>query len=149
VIYRDYRCQPGRRHVTHHQQGDKLIAGQKFWCVIGHGANFTRFARRRTGNIGQSPYQTELPRRVKSRQRSGTTRPASNPRLTRVNSPGAEIDLLHLRIVGEIGGGAGQYAFADLQYGGEIRDFQRQFDRLLGEQDGQPFTVQSGKRLVH
>jgi hypothetical protein len=30
VIDRDRRCPPGRRHVTHHQQGNELIAIQKF-----------------------------------------------------------------------------------------------------------------------
>ena len=57
-------------------------------------------------------------------------------------SAGAEIDLLHLRIVGQIGRRAGQNASADLQHGREIRDLQRELDRLLGEQDRQPFLVQ-------
>ena len=40
--------------------------------------------------------------------------------------------------MGECCGGAGQYAFSDLQHRREIRDFQRQLDRLLGKQDRQP-----------
>jgi hypothetical protein len=53
-------------------------------------------------------------------------------------SSGAEIDLLHLRITSQIGRRARQHASADLQHGREIRNLQRQLDRLLGEQDRQP-----------
>ena len=37
-------------------------------------------------------------------------------------SAGAEVSLLHLRIVGQRRGGAGQNALADLQHPGKIRD---------------------------
>ena len=53
-------------------------------------------------------------------------------------SAGAEIHLLDLWVVGEFSRGARQNAFADLQHGGEIRNLERQLDRLLGEQDRQP-----------
>jgi hypothetical protein len=58
--------------------------------------------------------------------------------MARPISAGAEIALLHLRISGQIGRGAPQDASADLQHRREIRHLQRQFDRLLGEQDRQP-----------
>jgi hypothetical protein len=37
---------------------------------------------------------------------------------------------LHLRVLGERGRGAGQYAPADLQHRGKIGNFEREFDRL-------------------
>ena len=42
-----------------------------------------------------------------------------------------------------------EHAPADLQYGCEIGDLERELDRLLGKQDRQPFAVQPGKGLVH
>src|SRR6201999_1224613 len=54
----------------------------------------------------------------------------------------AEIGVLHLRVLRQISGRAGQHVFSHLQHGREIRDFERELDRLLGEQNGQPFPMQ-------
>src|SRR5271170_3708649 len=61
----------------------------------------------------------------------------------------AEIDALHLRIIGDLPGWARQHAAADLKHIGMVRDFERHLDRLLGEKDGKALAVQARQRLVH
>ena len=46
----------------------------------------------------------------------------------------AKIRALHLRILRQRRSSARQHAFADLQHSREVGDFQREFDRLLGQQ---------------
>ena len=60
----------------------------------------------------------------------------------------AEIDLLHLGIVGEALRGAFEHGAAGLQHIGVIGDFQRQRDRLLGDQQRHPLVMQPRERFV-
>src|SRR6476659_2458846 len=101
-----------------------------------------------------SPSRTWPRRRSRSRCRSAISRPLttrSSSRLARgeARSPDAEIGLLHLRVLGECRRGAREHALADLEHGGEIGDFERKLDRLLGEQDGQALAMQAAEGLVH
>src|SRR5512140_771462 len=74
---------------------------------------------------------------------------ASLPTATYTGSMRPQIGLLHLRVVGKRRRGSGQHALSDLQHGCKIGNFERELDRLLGEQDGQALAVQAAEGLVH